>query len=60
VFVLCAWTQLSYEDAAFALDIPVGTVRSRLSRARRFLQELDPAGGHEQGETRSVEEALGR
>ena len=60
VFVLCAWTQLSYEDAAFALDVPVGTVRSRLSRARRFLQELDPAGGHEQGETRSVEEALGR
>jgi RNA polymerase sigma factor (sigma-70 family) len=60
VFVLCAWTQLSYQDAAFALDIPVGTVRSRLSRARGLLQELDPTGGHEQGETRSVEEALER
>jgi len=60
VFVLCAWTQLSYEDAAFALDIPVGTVRSRLSRARAFLEELDPAGRHEQGETPSTEGALER
>jgi RNA polymerase sigma-70 factor (ECF subfamily) len=29
---------LSYLDAANALDIPVGTVRSRLFRARRLLQ----------------------
>jgi RNA polymerase sigma factor (sigma-70 family) len=58
VFVLCAWSGLSYEDAAFALSVPVGTVRSRLSRARRFLQELDPTGRHEHGETASVEEAL--
>jgi RNA polymerase sigma-70 factor, ECF subfamily len=28
-----------YEDAAAVLDIPVGTVRSRLFRARRLLQE---------------------
>jgi RNA polymerase sigma-70 factor (ECF subfamily) len=46
VFVLCAWSGLSYEDAALALALPVGTVRSRLSRARGRLRELDPASGH--------------
>ena len=29
----------TYADAAMALDVPVGTVRSRLFRARRLLQE---------------------
>jgi len=60
VFVLCAWSGLSYEDAAFALGVPVGTVRSRLSRARQSLEELDPARGHEQGETATVEEVVER
>lgn len=40
VFVLCVWQELTYEEAAQALGIPVGTVRSRLSRARKKLQEL--------------------
>jgi RNA polymerase sigma factor (sigma-70 family) len=43
VFALCAWFDVSYEDAALALSIPVGTVRSRLSRARARLRELDRA-----------------
>jgi RNA polymerase sigma-70 factor (ECF subfamily) len=58
VFVLCAWSKLSYDDAGLALDIPVGTVRSRLSRARRRLGELDPACGYEKSGTPSVEEVL--
>lgn len=31
-------SQMSYEECAQTLDIPVGTVRSRLHRARRHLQ----------------------
>jgi RNA polymerase sigma-70 factor (ECF subfamily) len=57
VFVLCAWMELSYEDAAIALRLPVGTVRSRLSRARSHLRELNPSSGHERGDSSTFEEA---
>ncbi len=57
VFVLCVGMDLSYEDAATALELPVGTVRSRLSRARARLRELDPGSGHERGESTNAEEA---
>jgi RNA polymerase sigma-70 factor (ECF subfamily) len=39
VVVLCELGEMSYEDAAAALDCPVGTVRSRLHRARALLLE---------------------
>lgn len=60
VFALCAWSEVSYEDAALALGIPVGTVRSRLSRARARLRELEPAFGHEEGVQATSEEVRDR
>jgi RNA polymerase sigma-70 factor, ECF subfamily len=47
VVVLVAWEELSYEEVAVALDIPQGTVRSRLNRARRRLRELLGESGNE-------------
>jgi RNA polymerase sigma factor (sigma-70 family) len=60
VLALCAWGGLSYEDAALALRLPVGTVRSRLSRARARLRELGDRHGHESDgdETLAVHEAF--
>ena len=44
VLVLCAVLGFDYETAATTLNIPVGTVRSRLARARESLgKELDTA-----------------
>ncbi|HTZ30032.1 MAG TPA: RNA polymerase sigma factor [Streptosporangiaceae bacterium] len=42
VIALCVWSDLDYATAARALGVPVGTVRSRLSRARRRLRTLVP------------------
>lgn len=37
--LLVAWGELSYDETARALGVPVGTVASRISRARRQLDE---------------------
>lgn len=46
VLLLNALTDLSYREVAQALSIPVGTVRSRLARARRQVREILIANGH--------------
>lgn len=38
--LLYAWEEMPYDQIAMALDVPVGTVRSRLNRARGRLREL--------------------
>jgi RNA polymerase sigma-70 factor (ECF subfamily) len=53
VIALCLWSELTYEEAAACLGVSVGTVRSRLARARQALMELDPAERHERGTRRS-------
>lgn len=54
VLLLVAWSDFSYDEVAAALGIPVGTVRSRLHRARRKVREalggVDPTF---EGEERS-------
>ena len=48
VLLLIAWEGLAYEEVAAALEIPVGTVRSRLNRARRKVRaELGHAPAEE-------------
>jgi len=45
VLLLFAWEGLSYPQIAEALEVPVGTIRSRLHRARGKLREpIDPSG----------------
>jgi RNA polymerase sigma factor (sigma-70 family) len=47
VLLLVAWQELGYAEVARALDIPIGTVRSRLhsarGRLRRALADLNPS-----------------
>ncbi|MBT2676752.1 RNA polymerase sigma factor [Streptomyces sp. ISL-14] len=53
VLVLCVWSGLDYGAAAQALGVPVGTVRSRLSRARTKLakhMELPQRRGQMRGD----------
>jgi RNA polymerase sigma-70 factor, ECF subfamily len=40
VILLCDVEEMSYQEIAVALGIPIGTVMSRLSRGRRAMREL--------------------
>lgn len=57
VLSLCVWSGLDYRQTAEALGVSVGTVRSRLSRARKKLarlaeENIEPPGAR--GERRSA------
>ncbi|MFJ9018394.1 RNA polymerase sigma factor [Streptomyces sp. NPDC102259] len=51
VIALCVWGGLDYAQAAEALGVPVGTVRSRLSRARARLREIVERETRQSGRT---------
>lgn len=51
VLLLHAWAELGHGEIALALGVPAGTVRSRLSRARRRLRELLAESGQYVEET---------
>jgi RNA polymerase sigma-70 factor (ECF subfamily) len=40
VIILCDIEEFTYEEIAKIVDIPIGTVRSRLHRARKMLREM--------------------
>ncbi|MFI2713853.1 RNA polymerase sigma factor [Micromonospora sp. NPDC018662] len=42
VLLMVAWADLTYEEIARALEIPLGTVRSRLNRARQKIRKYLP------------------
>ena len=50
--VLCDVHELSYEEAAAAMQVAVGTVKSRLSRARAHLRDHLTARGELPGAAR--------
>ncbi|MEV6480454.1 sigma-70 family RNA polymerase sigma factor [Streptomyces sp. NPDC051576] len=58
VLLLVAWADLGYEEVARALEIPVGTVRSRLHRARGRLRDAlggsDPTAFREESDDEPV------
>jgi RNA polymerase sigma-70 factor (ECF subfamily) len=54
VLLLYAWEELSYEEIADALSVPVGTVRSRLARARARLRTALGEQLHRRAETSEV------
>lgn len=54
ILALCVWAGVSYADAALALGVPIGTVRSRLSRARQHLRRLLDRKVSEEGSTSSA------
>ncbi|MEV6385949.1 RNA polymerase sigma factor [Streptomyces sp. NPDC051773] len=60
VLALCAWGGLDYAAAAEALGIPVGTVRSRLSRARAKLAAQLAAGEKGAGKQTAGKQAAGK
>jgi RNA polymerase sigma factor (sigma-70 family) len=49
IVVLVFWSELSYQETADALGVPIGTIRSRVARARDKLQHSLAPVAHEGG-----------
>jgi RNA polymerase sigma-70 factor (ECF subfamily) len=54
--LLYAWVEMSYEEIARTLGVPVGTVSSRLNRARRRVRHALGASPSEHSETNCARE----
>jgi RNA polymerase sigma-70 factor (ECF subfamily) len=54
ILLLAAGADLTYDEIARALGVPVGTVRSRLARGRRRLRELLDTGGQDKSDADHV------
>ena len=50
LLLLVTWDELSYEEAAAVLGLPLGTVRSKLHRAKARLRELLEPNGRTTGD----------
>jgi RNA polymerase sigma-70 factor (ECF subfamily) len=58
VLLLCEVEDMSYQEIAEALSIPIGTVMSRLSRARRMLRANDTEHGQRSATPRGARDCM--
>jgi RNA polymerase sigma-70 factor (ECF subfamily) len=59
VFLMAVQEEMSYKEIAAALEIPIGTVMSRLHRARRMMQARLAEYGRRRGLTDGTSEGEG-
>jgi RNA polymerase sigma factor (sigma-70 family) len=52
LLLLVTWDELSYADAAAVLELPLGTIRSKLHRSKARLRELLEPNGRNPGDQR--------
>lgn len=54
VIVLCDVEEMTYKEISKALDVPIGTVMSRLHRGRTLLRAQLTQGGQQRGRTHGM------